>query len=197
MSPNEVSCSGTGSRSQRPGEGASSERRSLDRIFLMLTTSFGLASLPIAPGTWGSLPGVAIYWLVALTAPVPYHTALLAAATVAVSAGSVALGPWAENYWKRKDPKKFVPDEVAGFLVTVTLFRTPDLVLTTVWAFVVTRIADIIKPPPARQLERLSGGWGILLDDVVASLYAALFLNVLASQIPQFFGGRPFLANLW
>ena len=91
-----------------------------------------------------------------------------------------------------KDPRRFVLDEVAGFLVTVLLFRTPDPILTAIWAFLFSRIMDIVKPPPARLLERLPAGWGILLDDVVASLYAAALLHILARILPAYwFGGPP------
>jgi len=69
--------------------------------------------------------------------------------------------------------------------------------LTTVWAFMVTRILDIIKIPPARQLEALPAGWGILLDDVASSIYAVLLLNGVATLFPSWFGGSPFLFSAW
>jgi phosphatidylglycerophosphatase A len=81
-----------------------------------------------------------------------------------------------------------VPDEVAGFLTTVLLWRTDDLLLTIVWAFGLTRVLDILKPPPCRRLERLPGGWGVLADDLCASLYAAAILHVAAWQWPSVFG---------
>jgi phosphatidylglycerophosphatase A len=186
---------GTGPATPRsPGAGPTSLR---EWVFLLLSTSFGLAYLPIAPGTWGALPGPLIYLLIVGFAAPGVHTMLIAGVLMAVCVLTVALSPWAERYWQMKDPKKYVPDEVAGFLVTVLLFRTPDPWLTCLWAFVVTRFVDIVKPPPARQLEALPGGWGILLDDVVASLYAALFLNILAANLPVLFGGPPLLALPW
>ena len=168
-----------------------------DKVFWFVGTSFGLAYLPIAPGTWGALPGVAIFALIVRTTPAAYHTWLIGVATLLVSVLTVALSPWAELYWKVKDPRKYVPDEVAGFLVTVLLFRTPDLMLTIVWAFIVTRILDIIKIPPARQLEALPAGWGILLDDVASSIYAVVLLNAAAVLFPGLFGGPPFLVSTW
>ncbi len=131
-----------------------------DKVFLLVGTSFGLAYLPVAPGTWGALPGVAIFVLIIKGTPAAYHTWLIGLAMVLVSVLTIALSPWAERHWQVKDPRKYVPDEVAGFLVTVFLFRTPDLLLTIVWAFIVTRILDIIKIPPARQLEALAGWMG-------------------------------------
>ncbi len=164
----------------------------LDRIFVTLGTSFGLAYLPTAPGTWGSLPGAAVFLLISWTSAPADHAWWIGLALVVVSILSVALGPWAERFWGVKDPRRFVLDEVAGFLVTVLLFRTPDPILTAIWAFLFSRVMDIIKPPPGRLLERLPAGWGILLDDVVASLYAAALLHILVRILPAFwFGGWP------
>lgn len=163
----------------------------------MLGTSFGLSYLPIAPGTWGALPGVAIYLGIAYVAPVWTHAWLIPLALLGSCWLTIGLGAWAERYFRVKDPGKFVPDEVAGFLMTVSLFRTPDPILTVFWAFPVTRILDIFKPPPARQLEALHGGWGILLDDLMASLYAALILNIAGAWFPEFFGGRPQIGFVW
>ena len=70
---------------------------------------------------------------------------------VASSVLCVALCPWAERYWGKKDPGRCVLDEVAGYFVTVLIFRTPNLWLTVVWTFLASRVFDIVKPPPARQ----------------------------------------------
>ena len=142
----------------------------------------------MAPGTFGSLPGVVIFLAIMLWAPAAWQTWLLLAALAAACALTLALSPWAEGYWKKKDPGTFVTDEVAGFLTTVLLFRRGDLLLMTLWAFVVTRACDIIKIPPARQFERIHGGWGILLDDLCASLYAAGLLHLLAACFPRALG---------
>jgi phosphatidylglycerophosphatase A len=103
----------------------------------------------------------------------------------------VWLGPWAERRWNRKDPQMVVLDEVAGFLTTVLLFSPdPDrvsLLALTVWAFAMTRFFDILKPPPVHLLERLPHGWGILLDDVAASLYAVAALWILYRFCPVLF----------
>ncbi len=101
---------------------------------------------------------------------------------------SVYLGAWAEKFWGGKDPRHFVLDEVAGFFLTVLLFRVPDLGLTVLWGFVATRAFDVIKPPPASSLEVLPAGWGILIDDLIASLYAAAFLHVASRLLPSLFG---------
>jgi phosphatidylglycerophosphatase A len=136
----------------------------------------------------GSLPAVGVYLLIATLGAVESHAILLGAALMVSCLLTVALGPWAEAYWNRKDPRHFVLDEYAGYFLTILLFRTPNIWLTAVWTFVVTRVFDILKPPPARRLESLPWGWGILLDDLVASLYAAAFLHALAFLFPILFG---------
>ncbi len=158
-----------------------------DRIYETLSTAFGLGYLPIAPGTWGSLLGVGIFAAISLAAPYHHHGILIAAALLVVCIVSIPLGSWAERYWGETDPSPFVLDEVAGFLFTVLLFRTPDLIVTLAWAFVASRVFDIIKPWPANWLERMHGGWGILLDDLCASLYAGIVLNILATYVPWLF----------
>ncbi len=160
-----------------------------DSIRAALATAFGLGYSPVAPGTFGSLLGVAIFIVIALTSQTRgIEKVLVALALTVTCCLSVPIGDWAERYWKRKDPRFFVLDEVAGFLLTVLLFRGENLILTVAWAFVVTRMADIIKPPPARSMERIPGGWGILLDDLVASVYAALFLYVVLWIAPWSMG---------
>jgi phosphatidylglycerophosphatase A len=159
-----------------------------DRIYEALCSSLWLGYSPVAPGTVGSLPAVLIFVLISLLAPQRLHTPLIAAVLVMTCIISVALGKWAERRWNKKDPRHFVLDEHAGFLVTVLLFRVPSLALTVVWTFVATRVFDIIKPWPASKMEVLPHGWGILMDDLVASLYAAAFLHVLAWFFPVLFG---------
>lgn len=159
-----------------------------NRVLLAVGTALGLGYAPVAPGTAGALLGVAIFVAIALAAPAALQTWLIALALVVVSVLTVALTPWAERYWKKKDPGNYVLDEVAGFLVTVLLFRAPNLWLTVIWAFVVTRVLDILKPPPARQLERLPAGWGVLADDLCTSLYAVGLLHIGAACLPRLFG---------
>jgi phosphatidylglycerophosphatase A len=155
-----------------------------NREFLrpLIATCFGLGHSPIMPGTCGALVGPAIYIPLALaTARQPVlQTALIAAALAVWCWITIALGGWAEVYYQKKDSQKFVTDEVAGFLLTVLLFHITDQpVLTTLWAFPVTRIIDILKIPPAHSLEKLPRGWGVLADDLLGSVYAAIALHVI------------------
>jgi len=159
-----------------------------ERYLVLIASCFGLGYLPLMPGTFGALPGVAMFLAIMIWAPPALHLWLMLAALIVVCWATLALSPWAEKYWSKKDPGTFVTDEVAGFLATVVLFRKGDLMLMTLWAFGVTRVFDIIKIPPARQLEYIPGGWGILLDDLCASLYAAAFLHILVACLPQVVG---------
>ena len=159
-----------------------------DWLKTAIVTVLGCGYAPLMPGTVGALPAVACYIAIALFAPPAAQTWLVASALLVSCGLTVWLGDWAEQRWG-KDPQRFVLDEVAGFFVTILLFRPPgvSLTATVVWAFFLTRLFDMIKPPPCRRLERLPGGWGILLDDVWASLYAAAVLNLLLRFCPQLF----------
>ena len=156
-----------------------------DRFKWLVATCCGFGHAPIMPGTAGALWGIVIYVPIALYAAEPYQSLLIALALVLTSAATVGLGRWAETFFGEKDSGKFVTDEVAGFLLTVLLFRTPDILVTVLWAFPVTRVIDIIKVPPARQLERIPGGWGVLLDDLLGSLYAAFILHATCHLLPH------------
>jgi phosphatidylglycerophosphatase A len=135
-----------------------------------LASCGGLGLSPLAPGTVGTLGGVFLAWSLSGTELYLLWSLLAALAIYLVGR---ALGPWAEEYAGTKDPQWFVLDEVAGYLVTVAWFRGPSLLalLTAFWAF---RFFDIVKPPPARRLERIGGGDGIMLDDLAAATWAFL-----------------------
>lgn len=155
----------------------------------LLASCFGLGYSPIMPGTCGALIGPLLYIPLAFAIPSePLQTVLIAALLILWSWITIALGAWAETYYQRKDSQIFVTDEVAGFLFTVLLFHDPARpVLTTLWAFPVTRIIDILKIPPARRLEHLPRGYGVLADDLLGSIYAALCLWLLKLIIPNWF----------
>jgi phosphatidylglycerophosphatase A len=165
-----------------------------DRLNWIVATCGGFGYSPILPGTAGALWGVAIYAPIALLAPEPGQTILIALALAAASAATFHLSPWAELFFQEKDSGRFVTDEVVGFLLTVLLFRTSmwapggSLWLTVLWAFPVTRIIDMVKIPPARRLEHLPAGWGVLADDMLGSVYAAGLLHLLAYWRPAWFG---------
>jgi phosphatidylglycerophosphatase A len=161
-----------------------------ERLAWLLATCGGFGYSPIMPGTAGAIWGVAIYVPIALFAPEPLQTALIVLALLASCVVTVALAPWAEQHFGAKDSKHFVTDEVAGLLLTVLLFRVPgQVLLTSLWTFVFSRLCDIVKIPPSRSLEHLPRGWGVLADDLMASIYAAGYLHALYYFFPHWFGG--------
>lgn len=143
--------------------------------------SFGYLGLsPFAPGTAGTLGGVALAWLLART---QHYVAWSLFACVVLYALGRSLGEWSERYAGRKDPGFFVIDEVIGYLVTCLWSQGPSA-LALVVAFFLFRFLDVVKPPPARALERMGGGDGILLDDVMAGLYGLAVMAVLRLALP-------------
>jgi phosphatidylglycerophosphatase A len=139
---------------------------------LFLVSAGFLGCSPVAPGTFGTLAGVLIAW--ALSGQPNYLLWTLAAAAVCYAVGR-ALGPWAEAYAGKKDPGIFVLDEVVGYLITVAWLAGPSLLALAV-AFFVFRFFDVVKPGLARRAERIPGGDGILLDDVVAGVYGLVLV---------------------
>jgi len=148
-------------------------------------TAGGLGLLRPAPGTWGSLPppaiAVALGWFGAPAWQVNLAMLLLA---LAASVATVRFGEFGERIFGKKDPGSVVSDEVAGQALTLAFlpwgygFRE-DFALAA-GGFFLFRFLDILKPPPARGIEAKRGGWGILLDDLVAGLYGAIALAAMA-----------------
>lgn len=145
----------------------------------LLVTAGGLGYAPVAPGTFGALWAIPIFLLCLSFRPSGYLAFWLPLLgfTVFVCVLTVATGRIQEAIFQQKDPKNAVLDEVAGLLATYLLFHRGDLWQVLLWGFLVTRACDILKIPPARQLEHLPGGWGILLDDLVSAIYAAAILH--------------------
>jgi phosphatidylglycerophosphatase A len=150
----------------------------------MWITTFGLGSMRPAPGTWGSLPPVAAAALLFALGHGPEQSRWLfdgvqAAFFVVFSIACVVQGDRAEAHFGRKDPSNVVADETAGqslsliFLPAAAFADLSRATVTLAIAFLAFRLLDIIKPWPARGLQRVPGGWGILIDDLIAGLYAA------------------------
>jgi phosphatidylglycerophosphatase A len=165
-------------------------RSALDGVRVAVLTVGGSGFAPVASGTWGSaaaLVPLAFYWLILVqfgAADVAIELGLLVGLVVACVL-SVVWGAWAVERFGRKDPGQFVLDEAAGQYVAL-LFMPWSLSddLFTVGAVMFTqffwfRFFDVLKPPPARQLEALPAGWGILVDDLFAGLYANIVGQVI------------------
>ncbi len=147
----------------------------MDRLRILLVSYGGLGLLPIAPGTWGTAGAAAtaallLYWPAATANWL--ETCLIA--TLIASIVTVTMTAAVERA-SGKDPQVVVTDEVAGYFVTLALVSEPTLA-HLVAAFFVFRLLDILKPWPGRALERLPGGWGVLLDDVAVGIYGAALL---------------------
>ena len=138
-----------------------------------IALGFGAGLAPVAPGTFGTLAGLAIYWLLALALP-PLAIAFLAIPLFFV-------GVWACGVAGRNlgvaDHGALVWDEIVAFLPLAAL-ASASLVLQLV-AFGLFRLFDVWKPFPIRQFEaRVKGGFGVMLDDLLAACYAYLVLAI-------------------
>jgi phosphatidylglycerophosphatase A len=136
-----------------------------------VATAFGSGYSPFAPGTAGSAVGLLLFWPMAAW-PWPWQ---LGASVALLLVGAIAATRVAERVGL-KDPGIVVVDEVLG--QWVTLLALPFTPATAAVGFLLFRAMDILKPWPARDLERLPGGWGIMADDVAAGVYAHLALRV-------------------
>jgi phosphatidylglycerophosphatase A len=160
------------------GEHAVEARRTWpERLTLLGATSFGLGYLPLAPGTFGALPGMLLAYGIAAACGMTYlspawQVVLQIVFAVGMSGIALPICDAAEKVLGRKDDRRIVADETLTFTVCtigLPLVASPWLLAV---AFVTNRACDVIKPPPARRLQDLPGGWGIVADDFVACLYA-------------------------
>jgi len=150
----------------------------MNKFWLAVATFFGVGHAPIAPGTWASLVTTVTVYI--LRPHLSGGASLILALAVVVGLGIPAAAA-AEIHYRRKDPGACVIDEVAGqMLCLIFIPRTAALYVT---AFLLFRIIDILKPFPIRHLERIGGGWGIMIDDLAAGL-AALALTRLLMLLP-------------
>lgn len=165
-------------------------RRSFKDYLALAIATCGVGYLPLAPGTWGSILAVVFYvilhglWFPPAIDPITegFRRSFLIIQLIILTT-VVVIGTWAASRTERilriKDPGRVVIDEVAGQFVALMAqmwIVSPISVLT---AFILFRIFDIVKPYPARKLERLAGGVGIMGDDLVAGVYAAIGVAVI------------------
>ena len=145
----------------------------------LLVASFGYVGFfPVAPGTAGSLAALALFAFVRWVGVPAFELGMIGAVLV--------LGIWsangAERALGRKDPGQVVIDEVLGMLITLALLPVS---LTGVFVgFLLFRFFDVVKPYPAGRLEHLPGGYGIMLDDAMAGVYAYLVLRACMWWMP-------------
>ena len=142
------------------------------RRLAVFVCSFGyIGFFPVAPGTVGSAAGVLVY-LAARYAALPYLELMI---IVALAVAGIALTRPCEEDLRCVDPGPIVIDEVMGMMMT--LFLIPVGSGGILLGFLLFRVLDVMKPFPARQLERLHGGFGVMADDAMAAIYANLLLR--------------------
>lgn len=136
----------------------------------LVATLFYAGYFPLAPGTFGSLITLVIIWFL-----IPTFFYIL----MPISIGLIFLSVWSASRAEEifgKDGSPIVIDEVTGMVISLVF--VPHQIKYFVGAFLLFRFFDIVKPAPARAMERLKGGWGVTLDDVIAGIYANLSLHL-------------------
>jgi len=141
----------------------------MKKLIIFIATGFGTGLSPFASGTTGTLPGVILVILFFLTGiSTLWQTGIAAFLSVL----SIPICDVAEKHFGKKDDGRIVADEYMTFPLCVLGLPLAEHWWLLGMAFVVCRIMDIVKLPPARQFQEIKGGLGIALDDIVASLYA-------------------------
>jgi len=146
-----------------------------------VATFFGAGYLHPGPGTHASVITVIFWWVLTMRLAPTQHLLVLGVLALLVTAAGIPAAGIMARESGRRDPPQVVIDEVAGQMIALLAF--PYFVPIT-WKYLLAslilfRAFDIVKPPPLRQLEKLPGGWGIMLDDVAAGLLALVSLQLL------------------
>jgi phosphatidylglycerophosphatase A len=151
----------------------------MQRLGLFIATCGYLGYVPVAPGTFGSAAGLALFAAVRSTGSVTVELAVIALVfVVGLWAGTVA-----EHHFGGIDPGPVVLDEVFGMLITLALL--PVNLTGAVVGFLVFRVLDVVKPWPSAQFERLPGGLGVMADDGMAAIYGNLVMRGLIALAPE------------
>ena len=144
-----------------------------DKIALVLSSCFGVGLIPVAQGSFGTLAAIPLAVALAHLDPLSGSCVLFFFVLLAV---------WASGRSARalenEDPAEVVIDEAAGLLLT--LFLLPATAFNLCLGFVLFRLFDILKPFPIRRLEKVGGGSGIVLDDLLAGVYGNVCLRLVA-----------------
>ncbi|MCK9212456.1 MAG: phosphatidylglycerophosphatase A [Ignavibacteriaceae bacterium] len=127
--------------------------------------------IPFASGTFSSLVAFAFYWIPGFEKP-----SLLIPLIVLFSIIGILIGSRFEKTYG-KDPSQCTIDETVG--MWISLLFLPKQIIITIIAFLLWRLLDIIKPFPARQSEKLSGGVGIVADDIISAVYTSIIMNLI------------------
>ena len=153
----------------------------MDRFWTRLGATFFFTGMfPVAPATFASAVTLALWWV---APPVSWWVQLVL--ILAVTAIGVRLSSAGEDLFGH-DGKPIVIDEVAGCLITV--FALPHTWQIAAAGFLLFRIFDVVKPPPAYQFQSFPRGWGVMADDLMAGVYSLIVLRVIAHFWPGTLG---------
>jgi len=147
------------------------------KIILSLATGMGLGYSPFASGTVGSLPGFLLVWIFS-----QMHPAIQVPIIACAFFAGVMISQAALQWFDEKDPGAITIDEIVS--LPVTFFLIPLTPLTLIVGFILNRFLDIVKPPPAYQSQSLSGGWGIMTDDMISGIYSNLLMHLFLLFVP-------------
>lgn len=143
------------------------------RFAFWMSTGLGVGYIPFAPGTFGTLWGVLLFYL---SRNLPWQ--LTAGAILLFILLSVYCAKQAEEIFGGHDSSRIVIDEIAGYLTAV--IAIPFSLKTMVLAFLLFRLFDIVKPYPIRLIDRRwGGGWGVVMDDILAGVFSNLCLRLI------------------
>jgi len=142
-----------------------------DKLALVLSSCFGVGLIPVAQGTFGTLAAIPLATALDPLTPMAGAYALFFFILLAVWVSARSAGAL-----EKEDPGEVVIDEVAGFLLT--LFLLPTTAFNLCLGFILFRLFDILKPYPIRRLEKIGGGAGIVLDDLLAGIYANVCMRI-------------------
>ncbi len=141
-------------------------------LIIMLATFFGIGYLPFCPGTFASFAAIGVYFLI---------EGLSIFIQIVIISLFIFLGMWASHYaeiiLRNNDPKIVVIDEVVGYLITMCFI--PFNIAVALTGFFLFRFYDILKPFPIKRIEKFPGGPGIILDDIIAGIYACITVRII------------------
>ena len=150
----------------------------LRRLGVFIATCAYVGYAPVAPGTFGSAIGLAVFYVVRLQRSTTVEVVVI----VALAAVGLWSATEAEHHFGGIDPGPVVIDEVIGMLITLAFI--PVNIAGAIVAFLIFRFLDVVKPWPARRLEQLPGGFGVVLDDMMAGVYGNIVMWGLVRLMP-------------
>lgn len=143
-----------------------------DHLAMAIASLFGIGYIPFCPGTFGTFATIVLYAVLARFSISSQFVTICVIFFIGVRAAQKA-----EKILNKKDPGVVVIDEAAGYLVTMCFL--PFSITAAFTGFFLFRMFDILKPFPIRRLEKIPGGWGIMMDDLLAGIYSSLMLRVI------------------